>query len=135
VHAAEIALASNTLFVAALAPSGETWKAPVWADRRQAGCIRFSYVPPGSRTPRRFHCQPPDGSPDVRPFFASLRFGDPAYGMLRAATPDAIRRGADDESEMGVFHALFQPQRETNLRVRFDEYLRFGLEAGIFYAS
>ena len=135
VHATEIALASNTLFVGALAASGETWKAPVWADRRQAGCIRFSYVPPGSRTPRRFHCQPPDGGPDVRPYFASLRFGDPAYAMLRAATPDAIRRGADDESEMGVFHDLFQPQRETNLRVRFDEYLRFGLEAGIFYAS
>ena len=36
---------------------------------------------------------------------------------------------------MGAFHYLFQPQRETNLRVRLDEYLRFGLEAGIFYAT
>ena len=25
----------------------------------------------------------------------------------------------------GVMHALFQPQRETNLRIRLDEYLRF----------
>lgn len=36
---------------------------------------------------------------------------------------------------MGVMHGLYQAQRETNLKVRLDEYLRFGLEAGIFYAS
>jgi hypothetical protein len=36
---------------------------------------------------------------------------------------------------MGVMHALFQPQRETNLRIRFDEYLRFGLHAGLFYVT
>jgi len=135
VHASEITLASNTIFVSALATAGETWKAPVWADRKQSGCMRFSYVPAGSRTPRRYRCQPEDGGPPVRPHFSSLRFGDPAYCQLLQATPDAIRRGADDESEMGVLHGLYQPQRETNLRVRLDEYLRFGLEAGIFYAS
>ena len=135
VHAARIALASNTIFVSALAGGGDTWKAAVWADRRQAGCVRFSYVPAGSRVPRRYRCQPEEGGPPVRPHFSTLRFGDPAYCQLRQATPDAIRRGADDESEMGVLHGLYQPQRETNLRVRLDEYLRFGLEAGIFYAS
>ena len=36
---------------------------------------------------------------------------------------------------MGAGHYLYQPQRESNLRTRLDEYLRFGLEAGIFYAS
>jgi hypothetical protein len=36
---------------------------------------------------------------------------------------------------MGVFHDLYAPQRETNLKVRLEEYLRFSLEAGIFYAS
>jgi hypothetical protein len=36
---------------------------------------------------------------------------------------------------MGAFNELMQPQRETDLRVRLDEYLRFGLEAGIFYAT
>ena len=30
---------------------------------------------------------------------------------------------------------LAQPQREINLRVRLDEYLRFGLRAGILYAT
>ena len=69
------------------------------------------------------------------PQFASLRYGDPAYAQLRHATDVSIRQGADDESEMGVLHALFQPQREANLRIRLDEYLRFGLRAGIFYAT
>jgi hypothetical protein len=36
---------------------------------------------------------------------------------------------------MGAFHNLYQPQRQANLRARLDEYLRFGLEAGIFFAS
>ena len=70
-----------------------------------------------------------------RPHFTSLRYGDPGYAQLRVSTPDAIRRGADDEGEMGVTHHLHQPQRETNLRLRLDEYLRFGLEAGFIYAS
>jgi hypothetical protein len=36
---------------------------------------------------------------------------------------------------MGAFHFLHQPQREADLRVRLQEYLRFGLEAGIFYST
>ncbi|MGO4842256.1 hypothetical protein AB4144_59320, partial [Rhizobiaceae sp. 2RAB30] len=28
------------------------------AERVQTGCVRFSFVPPGSRTPRRYRCQP-----------------------------------------------------------------------------
>jgi hypothetical protein len=36
---------------------------------------------------------------------------------------------------MGAFHALYQPQRESNLRIRLDEYLRFGLEAGLFFET
>jgi hypothetical protein len=46
-----------------------------------------------------------------------------------------ITQGADDQAEMGAFHHLLQAQRETNLRVRLREYLRFGLDAGIIYAS
>jgi hypothetical protein len=36
---------------------------------------------------------------------------------------------------MGAFHDLLEPQREAHLRARVEEYLRFGLEAGIFYAT
>ena len=64
-----------------------------------------------------------------------LSEADPGYAQLRRATDRSIREGAEDESEIGVMRTLFQPQRETNLRIRLDEYLRFGLHAGIFYVT
>jgi hypothetical protein len=134
VHTQELTLASNCIFTAKLAP-GDKWKAPLWAERRQQGCVRFSYVPPGSRTPRRYHCQPEGDGLHIWPEFTSLRYGDPGYCQLLQSTSDKIKRGADDEGEMGVLHSLSQPQRETNLRVRLDEYLRFGLEAGLIYEN
>jgi hypothetical protein len=117
-------LASNCIFTA-----------PVTAARRQEGCMRFSFVPEGSITPRRFRCQPDAAHPQVLPHFTSLRYGEPGYCQLRSATPRVIREGASDGGEMGVMHPLLQPQRETNLRIRLDEYLRFGLRAGLIYAT
>lgn len=136
VHTKLMRLASNAIFFARLGlPPAETWTAPLIAERRQEGCMRFSFVPTGSITPRRFRCMPDEAHPDVLPHFTSPRYGDPRYAQLRHATHPAIREGAGDGSEMGVLHALFQPQRETNLRIRLDEFLRFGLRAGVFYAT
>ena len=36
---------------------------------------------------------------------------------------------------MGAYCHLKQPQRAANLRLRLDEYLPFGLEAGIIYVT
>lgn len=135
-HARQVELASNSIFFARLGEApGETWFAPLIADRKQEGCMRFSYVPSGSVTPRRYRCVPNEDSPDALPHFTSLRYGEAAYGQLRRVTDLSIRTGADDGGEMGILHGLFQPQRETNLRIRLEEYLRFGLRAGFFYAS
>lgn len=98
--------------------------------RRQLGCMRFCYVPHGCRTPRRYNCQS-----DVRPQFTRRRYGEPAYAQLAETCPDEIKRGADDESEMGAFHDLFQPQREANLRARLDEYTPAGMDVGIIFVS
>ena len=119
--------ASNTIFLSDL----------IRAERLQQGCVRFSYVPRGSQLPRLFHCQPATAGDDarVRPAFTSLRYGDAGYCQLSRACAIEITTGADDQSEMGAFHNLYQPRREANLRAALDEYLRFGLEAGIFYAS
>jgi hypothetical protein len=46
-----------------------------------------------------------------------------------------IRAGADNGAEMGVFNMLMQPQREANLLTRFEEYLAFGLEAGLIFVE
>jgi hypothetical protein len=136
VRASLMRLASNTIFLASIA-SGDEKKiiAPILAQRRQEGCVRFSYLSPGALVPSRFHCQPVTDASLIRPRLVSRRFRDPEYCQLSPSCPAEIRQGADDEAEMGAFHDLFEPQREAYLRTRVDEYLRFGLEAGIFYAT
>jgi hypothetical protein len=135
VHARTLT-AANTIFLSQLDAS-DPWTAPVIAQQRQQGCVRFSYVPLSAQVPRRYRCQPEVEVDALRvlPQFTSLRYGDPGYAQLSRRCAVEICRGADDESEMGAFHHLYQPQREANLRVRLNEYLRFGLEAGIFYVT
>ncbi|CCK31965.1 hypothetical protein BN159_7586 [Streptomyces davaonensis JCM 4913] len=98
--------------------------------RRGIGCLRHSYVPAGSRTPRRFRCVT-----DVRPLFASERYGTPWYGLLADQCPQEIRRGSDDGAELGAFHDLYRPQREDGLRARLAEYTPAGADAGIFFVT
>ncbi|MDX6382647.1 MAG: hypothetical protein QOK48_220 [Blastocatellia bacterium] len=137
VRARIIRLASNTIFLASFENEAdqENLTAPVCAQRRQEGCVRFSYLSPGASVPVRYYCQPENETSLVRPQFTSTRFNDPAYCQLSTSSPCEIRRGADDEAAMGVFHDLYEPQRESHLSGRLQEYLRFGLEAGIFYVT
>ncbi|MFI6879958.1 hypothetical protein ACIBL6_41605 [Streptomyces sp. NPDC050400] len=101
--------------------------------RRGIGCLRFSYVPAGSRTPRRYRCRP-EGA-HVRPLFTSERYGTPWYGQLADRCAEEIRRGAEDGAEMGAFHDLYRPQREDSLRARLTEYVPAGTDAGIFFVT
>ncbi|MEH1770904.1 MAG: hypothetical protein V7K76_25320 [Nostoc sp.] len=141
-----IDLAENSIF-----------KGIIFVARRQQGCIRFCYVMPNSRTPRRYNCQPDlveqivrqetELQPEqieaeqlivryrVQPQFNSTRYGTPTYCQLASTCAEEIKRGADDESEMGAFHNLYQPQKEANLRIRLDEYTPANTEIDIIYAS
>jgi hypothetical protein len=146
-HAVE--LAENSIFMSRMT-----------VCRRQQGCMRFCYVPPRSRTPKRYQCQPDmverhvlarskrdnltpaqratlmdQEDQRVEPQFDSVRYGAPTYARLSASCAREIVRGADDESEMGVFHDLYQPQRVASLRARLEEYTPAGLAAGIIFAS
>jgi hypothetical protein len=200
VHATLLSLVSNSIVWASL-PVGDTWAGPLWADRRQEGCVRFSYVPVGSVIPREFKCVVegwgtnfPTWAPSTNfavgqviaetssgswflyrctgggqtalaapsfpvaagsivtdgtvtwqnvgtagitpgPLLESLRYGDPDYAKLLASTDDSVRRGSDDGGEMGAFHFVLAPLRETDLRVRLQEYIPVGLEFGIFYQT
>jgi len=129
--------ASNSVFIGLLT-----------VTRRQEGCVRFSHVPAGSTTPRRFRCQPDLALAGVSttaaidrvrarltPVFTSRAYGDPGYGQLGRGVAVEIRTGAEDGSEMGVFCHVKQPQRESNLSIRLDEYLPVGLDAGIVYVT
>lgn len=135
-HTAALSLAENSILHAELG-AGDGWAAPVRAERRQEGCVRFCYLPLASIVPRRFSCVPRDAAEaeGLRPQFVSLRYGEPGYGLLHPSCAAAIGRGAEDEGELGAFRIRGLPQREALLTGRLDEYLRFGLEAGIFYAS
>jgi hypothetical protein len=148
-----ITLAENCIFMGVLQDC-----------RRQQGCMRFCYVTPGSRTPKRFECQPDlveraiiaEAQQDsltipmtnaqrnallqqararVEPEFNSTRYGKPTYCQLSDHCAVEITTGADDESEMGVFHDLYQPQREANLSARLNEYTPADMNVGIIYAS
>jgi hypothetical protein len=126
--------------------SGSIFTGRVIVERKQEGCVRFSSLPSGCRVPRRFRCQPdlalenitnPAKQAAVRirmaPQFSSQRYGDPDYAQLDRSTDPGIRSGADDGSEMGAFYFLEQPQREANLRAAIEEYLPFGLQAGLLF--
>jgi hypothetical protein len=117
-------------------------------ERRQVGCVRYSHVPAGSRTPRRYRCQPDLATREVTdpaaaraiqvrltPLFTSIDLAQPGYRQLARQCALELRTGAEDSSEMGVWSFLQQPQREANLRTALDEYLRFGLEAGLFFVT
>ncbi|GAA2015078.1 hypothetical protein GCM10009839_07770 [Catenulispora yoronensis] len=108
-------------------------------DHRQTGCVRFTWLGPGSRTPHRYHCLPPDPAPGqpqaVVPRFTSAQYGMPGYAQLARSCPEAIRRGADDGSELGVFHDLFQPQREDNLTLRLAESVPAGCDAAVIVVT
>jgi hypothetical protein len=149
----------GTLNLRSLDASNSIFTGLVLAERRQVGCVRYSFSPDGSQTPRRFRCQPDlalevraealglDSAADlpadertlvvnrVKPEFTSERFGDPEYAQLILNCAREIAAGADNGAEMGVFYHLMQPQREANLQESLAEYLRFGLEAGIFFVT
>ena len=148
VEVQEIELAENSIFLGL-----------VNSKKKQQGCIRFCYLFPDSQVPRRYYCQPdlaikqaqecakkkkPNISESVltqiskeieiwlKPIFTARIYGQPGYSQLHDSCPLEIRTGADDGAEMGAFHDLYVNRREANLRARLDEYLRFGLEVGIF---
>ena len=152
IHTHAIELAQDSIFMGCIT-----------VGRRQLGCMRFCYVLPGSRTPRRFRCQPDlveqavaerlrreaeetgepppdaaaleaDRAPErerVRPRFNSMRYATPAYCQLAFSCAEEITQGASDESEMGVFHDLYQPQRAANLRARLAEFTPAAMTAGL----
>ncbi|MFI6768292.1 hypothetical protein [Streptomyces sp. NPDC050355] len=128
VHTHAVQLAENSVFTGRL-----------HVARRGIGCVRFSYVPPGSRTPRRHRCQPdlagPTDSARVRPLLRGERYGTPWYGQLADDCAPEIRRGAEDGAEMGAYHDLYQPQREDSLRARLAEYTPAGSDAGVVFVT
>jgi hypothetical protein len=133
VHAVVLSFVSDSILWAGLIEA-DSWTTGLIGDRKQAGCVRFSFLPTGAKTPRRYACiERLIAGP--QPIFFAFRYGRPGYMKLLSSTPDVVRRGADDSSEMGAFHFVLAPLRETDLRVRMQEYMPVGLEFGIIYQN
>ncbi|MFI1292484.1 hypothetical protein ACH4VM_29135 [Streptomyces sp. NPDC020792] len=122
----------------------------VTVTRRQTGCVRYSFVPPGSATPRTFRCQPalaltaaeeaarrPLTAREAdairlanEPVFLDASADEPTLAMLHPLCPDSVRSGGDGEAEMGAFARAAYGVAVANVRALLDEYLPVALEAG-----
>jgi hypothetical protein len=128
-----ILLASNSIFSARRARH-DPWEAPIWASRRQAGCVRFCFLPFDSITPQRYRCLPADAAsqPALEPKFITLRYGHPSYALLSGDVPMAIWKGADNGSQIGVYHQIQETEAVRNVQLRAQEYVPVTIETGIF---
>jgi hypothetical protein len=134
----------------ALEATNVLFTAPVTITRRQAGCVRYSFVPGGSATPRTFRCQPQlalaaarraKGSPlgvteatrvrlSVEPLLMDTSLDEPTVAMLHVLCPVAITMGGEDESEMGTFASVGHGIAVSNLVSLFDDAVPSALRAG-----
>lgn len=133
-------------------------------ERLSSVIFGTTYDPSGAdwchktRTPPRFKCIPePKPSADkpacstggesgpttpsepattpLLPKFVSTEYGQPGYGELSLDCDRRILRGAEDESEVGVFHDLYRPQRDAALRGRLQEYTPAEMQSAVIYAD
>jgi hypothetical protein len=124
----------------------------VTVTRTQAGCVRYSSIGAGSAVPRRFRCQPDlaiaaaierkGGAAltpaeaiaarlGVRPLFLDTALDEPTAAMLNPLTSAGIASGGEGDCEMGVFARAAERLRMSNIESLFEDYLPFGLEAGL----
>ena len=143
---AQVTIQSSSLFgrvdpIRELWASSSLFTAPVLARRTQAGCVRFCYVPNGSRVPRRYRCQPElavEGGAQpkrVKPHLVSLDRASPWYGQLHPLAHPALRTGGEDGGEIGAFRSPSSALLESNVEATLDEYLRLGMAAGMLIAT
>jgi hypothetical protein len=101
-------------------------------------CVRFSRVPRGFTAPRLDRAALTTAEPIFFAFEYCARkggsrpvdrFGDPGYGVLHPATPDAIQFGAEDGGEMGADHHRATCLAHAAVLTKLEEFLPLGIEA------
>ena len=128
--------------------------------RRQIGCMRFCYVPPGSRTPRRYHCQPDLVEQAVAAFAAEDELTPTSATRCRERTPAGRARVQQHPLRPSPPIASLPTTAPTRSRAapttsprwasstisisrsawpisrtRLDEYTPAGIDAGIIFAN
>ena len=100
----------------------------------QEGCFRFSAVlersdplnpaSPHSRVPHPYESY---FVKDFNAAFTSKVFGQPGFAQLAQSSPEFLRRGAENGSEIGAFSGLINPIKFDSLRAKVEEFAPFGL--------
>lgn len=117
-------------------------------ESQQEGCARFCYLPPQSGMARRYRCQPDialasattdqERARILARFRPQYRSRDPlssGFLLLADGVPVEIRQLAEDGGEPGCWNHLQHETRVTNLRNALPQFLRFGLESGLFFLA
>jgi hypothetical protein len=111
------------------------------AEDIEDGCFRYSAATAGSRLPPGFNSAWLSSRAAV---FTSTAFGNPGYGQLLDTADRAIAGGPPGRTllaggsagaQLGVFPAQGGPGRERALRLKYNEYLPFGLVPVIVHAT
>lgn len=136
IHLYQLWLASNVLF-----------NDEVIVERHREGRLRYCYCPSGQKPlPGRHKCLDESGQVDdvaepsslqrmrVKPTFTSTSYGHPGYAQLSVCA-EILRRGGENGNEIGVYHALRQSDRLTNLNPIMDAYLPVGFKARIQFMT
>jgi hypothetical protein len=130
-----------------LCAENSIFAARVTVARLQEGCVRYSVIAPNSTVPRPYRCQPQlalDAAPSAQaaavrarlvPSFTTQALPQPGYAQLSANCAPEISTGADDGNEMGAWHFGLQAHRQANASGQIEAYLRFGMQAGLAYAT
>jgi hypothetical protein len=131
-----VTLRNSTIFGSVVAEAivsaiGVIFTQPVEVRDQYVGCVRFSYLPPGSVTPARYRCLPALASPT----FTSIHFGDPSYAQLGINCPGVFRHGGEDGDEIGVGHLLRPLVRRRVLDDTIAEFVPLELECEVSYAT
>ena len=117
VLAHEIALAENSIF-----------KGHVGVAHRQTGCVRFCYVPPGSRTPRRYECQPDLVERPITDLFTQARFRRPNETANEKLRNCGSNRNSTAFATASLFTASYlplAPKRSLAARRTNRKWVRF----------
>lgn len=112
---------------------------------REETCLRYSRLPDLAALSGCIAKDNPNNTTDdpnfVRLYFRDgekcvLRpavFGEPGCGVLDLTTSSAIRRGAEDEGEMGAYHHLYHSAQLRAVKLKLRDFLPLGQEIAIRY--
>ena len=115
----EVPQASDCIFLGPIRKDFGTSQPP------DSGCLRYSRV---------VRNQPPGGMEFTAvtqqvPVFDSTSYGQRGCGVLHPATPQAIRQGAEDGGEMGVYHDVYLSLLAEAVMDKLADYMPVGLNA------